>query len=137
MVRSGKGFYITPDELDSDWQESLPIWSDELPRGEMKDEVDRQLAELRARRERGTREPFDDPSGENLEEKLTRRIAAKLEAGEPLNETEIRAAGLTIDVPFAAPPPSDGPIITYADGTTLHERLREKYPKMFERDSST
>jgi len=31
---------------------------------------------------------------------------------------------------------TSGPIITYVDGTTLQERLREKYPKMFERDSS-
>lgn len=42
---------------------------------------------------------------------------------------------LTIDVPFAAPPPSDGPIIKYTDGTTLQELLREEYPKMFGRST--
>lgn len=131
-----KCFVITPDELTlAEETDLLPTYSDELPPGAMKDEVDREFARRHAEREREVRE-FNDSSDESAEEKLAKRIAARLEAGEPLNETEIRVAGLAIDVPFAAPPPSDGPIIRYASGKTLQEVLREKYPKMFERDSS-
>lgn len=51
-----KCFVITPDELTlAEETDLLPTYSDELPPGEMKDQVDREFARRHAERARSSR----------------------------------------------------------------------------------
>lgn len=52
---------------------------------------------------------------------------------ERMSETEIRDAGLAIDVPFEAPPPTPqgAEIISYQDGQTLEDELRKINPERY------
>lgn len=45
-----------------------------------------------------------------------------------MSEREIRAAGLSVDVPFEAPPPRKGPVLRYASGKTISDVHRERHP---------
>lgn len=144
-AKMDKMFVDIPEDLG----DAQPIvYSDEIEEGPLRDEAEKAMAELREKRrglstgkkpskkDRTAREKAqrqrDDPQPPAKEDPTKQ---PDTDHGPGLNETEIRAKGYSVHVPFEAPAPAKGSM-RYSDGTTMEERFRKEHPDFFPEDDA-